>query len=46
MAEYATNPKAGFDYEILETIEAGCGLERGRDKINKTERDTKKEAIF
>ncbi len=24
--EYATNPKAGFDYEILETIEAGLVL--------------------
>ena len=26
MAEYANNPKAGFDYEILETIEAGIVL--------------------
>jgi len=26
MAEYATNPKANFDYEILETIEAGLVL--------------------
>ncbi|MEK9158204.1 MAG: SsrA-binding protein SmpB [Patescibacteria group bacterium] len=26
MAEYVTNPKAGFDYEILETIEAGLVL--------------------
>ncbi len=25
--EYANNPKAGFDYEILETIEAGIVLE-------------------
>lgn len=25
--EYASNPKAGFDYEILETIEAGIVLE-------------------
>lgn len=24
--EYATNPKAGFDYEILETLEAGVVL--------------------
>lgn len=27
MSEYANNPKAGFDYEILETIEAGIVLE-------------------
>lgn len=26
MAEYTTNPKAGFDYEILETLEAGLVL--------------------
>ena len=26
MVEYANNPKAGFDYEILETIEAGVVL--------------------
>lgn len=26
MAEYTTNPKAGFDYEILETLEAGMVL--------------------
>lgn len=26
MAEYANNPKASFDYEILETIEAGIVL--------------------
>lgn len=26
MAEYASNPKASFDYEILETIEAGIVL--------------------
>jgi len=26
MAEYATNPKAHFDYEILETIEVGLVL--------------------
>lgn len=26
MAEYASNPKAGFDYEILETLEAGLVL--------------------
>lgn len=26
MAEYATNPKASFDYEILETLEAGMVL--------------------
>lgn len=27
MRDYATNPKANFDYEILETIEAGIVLE-------------------
>ncbi len=26
MAEYVNNPKAGFDYEILETLEAGLVL--------------------
>lgn len=26
MAEYVSNPKAGFDYEIIETIEAGLVL--------------------
>jgi SsrA-binding protein len=26
MAEFVTNPKAGFDYEILETLEAGLVL--------------------
>ena len=26
MSEYANNPKAGFDYEILETLEAGLVL--------------------
>jgi SsrA-binding protein len=26
MAEYATNPRAGYDYEILETMEAGLVL--------------------
>lgn len=26
MVEYANNPKAGFDYEILETLEAGVVL--------------------
>lgn len=26
MSEYATNPRAGFDYEILETLEAGIVL--------------------
>ena len=36
MAEYATNPKAGFDYEILETIEAGLVLEGHEVKSIKT----------
>ena len=36
MAEYATNPKAGFDYEILETIEAGLVLEGYEVKAIKT----------
>jgi len=36
MAEYATNPKAGFDYEILETVEAGLSLEGQEVKSIKT----------
>ena len=36
MAEYANNPKAGFDYEILETIEAGLVLEGHEVKAIKT----------
>ena len=36
MAEYATNPKASFDYEILETIEAGLVLEGHEVKSIKT----------
>lgn len=36
MAEYASNPKAGFDYEILETIEAGIVLEGHEVKSIKT----------
>ncbi|MBI2674190.1 MAG: SsrA-binding protein SmpB [Candidatus Yanofskybacteria bacterium] len=36
MSEYATNPKAGFDYEILETIEAGLVLEGHEVKAIKT----------
>ena len=34
--EYANNPKAGFDYEILETIEAGVVLEGHEVKSVKT----------
>ena len=34
--EYATNPKAGFDYDILETIEAGLILEGHEVKSIKT----------
>ena len=34
--EYASNPKAGFDYEILETIEAGVVLEGHEVKAIKT----------
>jgi len=34
--EYASNPKAGFDYEILETIEAGVVLEGPEVKSIKT----------
>ena len=26
MAVYASNPKAGFDYQIIETFEAGLEL--------------------
>ncbi|MEK7603538.1 MAG: SsrA-binding protein SmpB [Patescibacteria group bacterium] len=36
MAEYANNSKAGFDYEILETIEAGLVLEGHEVKSIKT----------
>lgn len=36
MAEYANNPKAHFDYEILETIEAGLVLEGHEVKSVKT----------
>ncbi len=36
MAEYATNPKANFDYEILETIEAGLELKGYQVKSIKT----------
>ena len=36
MVEYATNPKAGFDYEILETIETGVVLEGHEVKAIKT----------
>ena len=34
--EYANNPKAGFDYEILETIEAGIVLQGHEVKSIKT----------
>ena len=36
MAEYASNSKAGFDYKILETIEAGVVLEGHEVKAIKT----------
>src|SRR3989338_6349667 len=36
MAEYVSNPKAGFDYEILETVEAGLVLEGHEVKAIKT----------
>ncbi len=36
MTEYANNPKAGFDYEILETIEAGIVLTGQEVKSIKT----------
>ena len=36
MAEYATNSKVGFDYEILETVEAGIVLEGHEVKAIKT----------
>lgn len=36
MTEYANNPKAHFDYEILETIEAGLVLEGHEVKAIKT----------
>lgn len=34
--EYASNPRVGFDYEILETIEAGVVLEGHEVKAIKT----------
>lgn len=36
MAEYTTNPRAHFDYEILETIEAGVVLEGHEVKAIRT----------
>ncbi len=36
MAEFANNPKASFDYEILETIEAGLILKGHEVKAIKT----------
>ena len=36
MNDYANNPKAGFDYKILETIEAGIVLEGHEVKSIKT----------
>src|SRR3989344_3068883 len=36
MPEYATNPRVNFDYEILETIEAGIVLEGHEVKAIKT----------
>lgn len=36
MTDYATNPKAHFDYEILETIEAGLVLKGFEVKAIKT----------
>ncbi|KKR22894.1 MAG: SsrA-binding protein [Candidatus Yanofskybacteria bacterium GW2011_GWD2_39_48] len=36
MAEYANNSKAGFDYEILDTIEAGMVLKGSEVKSIKT----------
>lgn len=38
MKEFATNPKANFDYEILETIEAGLVLKGYEVKSIKTGR--------
>ena len=38
--DYATNPKANFDYEILETIEAGIVLEGFEVKAIKTGKDS------
>src|SRR3990167_10562940 len=38
MADYATNPRAYFDYEILETVEAGIVLEGFEVKSIKTGR--------
>lgn len=38
MRDYATNPRANFDYEILETIEAGIVLEGFEVKSIKTGR--------
>src|SRR4030043_80238 len=32
MPDFATNPRARFDYEILETLEAGLGLTGHEDK--------------
>ncbi len=36
MADYADNPKAGFDHEILETLEAGLVLKGFEAKAIKT----------
>src|SRR3990167_10577854 len=36
MADYADNPKANFDYEILETLEAGLVLKGFEVKAVKT----------
>src|SRR5687767_1991389 len=36
MTEYASNPRAGFDYEILETLEAGILLKGYEVKAIKT----------
>ncbi|OGN07849.1 MAG: SsrA-binding protein [Candidatus Yanofskybacteria bacterium RIFCSPHIGHO2_01_FULL_45_42] len=36
MAEYASNSRAGFDYEILETLEAGLALKGYEVKSIKT----------
>ncbi len=36
MSDYASNPKANFDYDILETIEAGIVLEGHEVKSVKT----------
>ena len=42
--EYASNPKTGFDYEILETIEAGIVLKGYEVKAIKTGKATIKGA--